>query len=137
MVGLETKTKTDRVLHLEIDPLAEAEVKVEIGEITIIETIIEPITEIDQEADGTIRGQVIEVIIIILTIGKAIIDQITHKTLNGHLETEVKVEVELEITAMTIQEVEVEIGIMTGPLSQDKVHYLMGEMNLGLDTILG
>ena len=60
-----------------------------------------------------------------------IIDQITDKTLNAHLETEVKVEIELEITIMTKGEVEVGIEIMTGPLSQDKVHYLMGGMNLG------
>ena len=38
---------------------------------------------------------------------------------------------------MTIQEVEVGIEIMTGPFSQDKVHYLMGGMNLGPDPTLG
>ena len=37
-----------------------------------------------------------------LTKDKVILDQITYKTLNGHLETEVKVEIELEITTMTI-----------------------------------
>ena len=89
------------------------------------------ITEIDQEADGTIIGQVIEVTITILTIDKLIIDQIMDKTLNGHLETGVKVETELEITTMTIQEVEVEIEIMIGQFSQDKAHYLMEEMDLG------
>ena len=47
--------------------------------------------------------------------------------LREHLGTEVKVEIELEITVMTIQEVEVGIEIMTGPFSQDKVHYPMGE----------
>ena len=65
-----------------------------------------------------------------------IIDQITDKMLNAHLETEVKVEIELEITIMTIQEVEVGIDIMTGPLSQDKVQYLMEEMNLDLGPTL-
>ena len=38
-VDLETKTETNRNLHLEIDPLVEAEVKVEIGKIITIETI--------------------------------------------------------------------------------------------------
>ena len=82
--------------------LSRTEVNVEIGEITIIEIIIDPITEIDQKADGKIRGQVIEVITIILTIGQVIIDQITDKTLNGHLGIEVKVEIGLGITIMTI-----------------------------------
>ena len=36
---------------------------------------------------------------------------------NGLLEREVKVGIELEITAMTIREVEVEIDMITGPLS--------------------
>ena len=92
-------------MHLEIDPLVEEEVKVEIGEIIIIETITDPITETDQEADGTIIGQVIGVTITRLTIDKVAIDQIMDKTLNGHLETEIKVEIELEITTMTIQEI--------------------------------
>ena len=69
-----------------------------IEEIIIIETIIDPITEIDQEADGTITGQVIGVTITRLTIEKVILDQITDKMPSGHLETEVKVEIELEIT---------------------------------------
>ena len=34
---------------------------------------------------------------------------------------------------MTIQEVEVEIEIMTGQFSQDKAHYLMEEMVLAPD----
>ena len=84
----------------------------------------------DQEADGTIIGQVIGVTITKLTIDDVILDQITDKMLNRHLETEVKVEIELEITIMTIQEVEVEIDIMTGLVSQDKAHYLMEETNL-------
>ena len=109
----------------------------EIEDIIIIETIIDPITEIDQEADGTITGQVIGVTITRLTIDKVILDQITDKMPNGHLETEVKVEIELEITIMNIQEVEVEIDMITGPFSRDKAHYLMKEMNLGLDLTLG
>ena len=134
---LEIKREADRILHLEIDPLVEEEVKMEIGEIIIIETITDPITETDQEADGTIIGQVIRVTITRLTIDEVTIDQIMDKTLNGHLETEIKVEIELEITTMTIQEVEVEIEIMIGPFSQDKAHYLMEEMNLGPDPTLG
>ena len=43
-------------MHPEIDPLAKEEIKVEIGEIVIIETITDTITETDQEADGTIIG---------------------------------------------------------------------------------
>ena len=62
----------------------------------------------------------IGVTIIILTIDKVILDKITDKTLNRHLETEVKVEIEMEITTMTIREVEVEIEIMIGLFSQDK-----------------
>ena len=65
------------------------------------------------------------------------LDQITDKMLNRHLETEVKVEIELEITIMTIQEVEVGIEIMTGPFSQDRALYLVEEMNLGPDPTLG
>ena len=60
-----------------------------------------------------------------------------NKTLNRHLDTEVKVEIELEITIMTTLEVEIETEIMIGPFSQDKAHYLMVEMNLGLDPTLG
>ena len=132
-VDLETKTETNRILHLGIDPLVEAKVKVEIGEIITIEITTDQITEIDQEADGTIIGQVIGATITRLTIDEVIVDQIMDKTLNGHLETEVKVKIELEIT-MTIQEVEVEI--MTGQFSPDKTHYLMEETNLGPDPSL-
>ena len=96
----------------------------ETGEIIIIETITDPIIKTDQEADGTIIGQVIGVAIPRLTKGKVILDQIMDKMLNGHLGTEVKVGIELEIITMTIQEVEVEIDIMTGLLS------VMEEMNL-------
>ena len=74
----------------------------EIGEIIIIETITDHTTEIDQEADGTILGQVTGATITRLTIDKVILDQIMDKTINRHLETEVKVEIEMEITIMTI-----------------------------------
>ena len=109
----------------------------EIGEVIIIETTTDQITEIDQEADGTIIGQVIGVTITRLTIDEVMLDQIMDKTLNGHLETEVKVEIEMEITTMTIREVEVEIQIMIDQFSQDKAHYLMEEMNLSPDPTLG
>ena len=108
----------------------------EIGEIITIETIIDPITETDQEVDGTIIGQVIGATSTRLTIDKVIPDQITDKTPNGCLETEFKVEIELEITIKTICEVEVEIEIMIGPFNQDKAHYLMEETNLGPDPTL-
>ena len=70
--------------------------------ITITETIIGEITEIDHEADGTITGQVIGVVITRVTIDEVILDQTTDKMANGLLETEVKVDIELEITIMTI-----------------------------------
>ena len=109
----------------------------EIGKIITTETTTNQITEIDQEADGTIIGQMIGATITRLTIDKVILNQIMDKTLNGHLETEVKVEIEVEIIMMTIQEVEVEIEIMIGLFSQDKAHYLVGETNLGPDPTLG
>ena len=37
---------------------------------------------------------------------------------------------------MAIQEVGVEIDMITGQFSQDKAHYLTGEMNLGPDLTL-
>ena len=77
----------------------------EIGEIIIIETITDPITETDQEADGTIIDQMIRVTITRLTIDEVILDQIMDKTFREHLETEVKVEIELEITITTVREV--------------------------------
>ena len=97
----------------------------EIEEIIIIEITTDPITETDQEVDGTTIGHVIGVTITRLTIDMVIIDQIMNKMHNRHLETEVKVEIELEITIMTIREVEVEKDIMTGPFSQNKTHYLV------------
>ena len=87
-------------MHPEIDPLAEEETKVEIGEVIIIEEITDTITEIDQEADGTIISQVIGVTITRLTIDKLILDNNIVKMLNEHLDTEVKVEIEPEITIM-------------------------------------
>ena len=74
----------------------------EIGEIIITETTTDPITETDQEADGTIIGQVKGVTGTRLTIDEVTLDQIMDKTLNGNLETEVKVEIEMEITTLTI-----------------------------------
>ena len=62
----------DKILHLEIDPLVEEEIKVVIEEITTIETIIGQIIEIDQEADGTTTGQVTGATIIRITIDKVI-----------------------------------------------------------------
>ena len=72
-----------------------------------------------------------------LTIDEVILDHIMDKTLNEHLETEVKVEIELVITIMTIREVEVQIGIMIDQSNPDKAHYLMGEMDLGPDPTPG
>ena len=68
----------------------------------IIGIIIGPIIEIDQEADGTIIGQVIGVTITRITIDKVMPDPITDKMPNGCLETEVIVEIELKIIIMTI-----------------------------------
>ena len=39
---------------------------------------------------------------------------------NGLLETEVKVEIEMKITTMSIQEVGVEIDMITDPFSQEE-----------------
>ena len=55
---------------------------------------------------------------------------------NGHLETEVIVEIELKIIIMTIPEVEVETDMITDPYNQEKAHYIMEEINLGLDLTL-
>ena len=77
--------------------------------ITTIETIISKIIEIDQEADGTTIGQVIEVITIRITIDEVIQDQIIDKMPNGLLGIEVRVVIEMKIITMTILEVDVEI----------------------------
>ena len=68
MVGPGIKIGIDKILHAEIGHLVEEEIK---GIITI-ETIIGPIIETDQEADGTTIGQVIGVIIIRIIIDEVI-----------------------------------------------------------------
>ena len=80
----------DKILLLEIDPLVEEGIKA-------IETITGKIIEIDQEADGTTIGQVIEVVITQITTDEVIQDHTIDKTHNGHLETDVKVEVDMKI----------------------------------------
>ena len=84
----------------------------EIEEITTLGTIIDQIIEIDQEADGTTIGQVIGVVITQITIDEVIQDQITDKSPNGLLETEVRVGIEMRIMIMTILEVGIEIEII-------------------------
>ena len=74
----------------------------ETGETIIIEIIIDPIIETDQEVDGTIIGQVIEVTITRQTIDEVTLDQITDTMFSRHLGTEVKVGIELETIMMTI-----------------------------------
>ena len=69
--------KINKVLHSEIDPIVKKETKVEIEE--IIEIIIGPITDIDQEADGSIIGQVIGVTIIRIPTDEVMSDTITDK----------------------------------------------------------
>ena len=64
--------QVNSILHPEIDPLVEEEIKVVIEGITIIETIMGQIIEIDQEADGTVIGQVIGITITRTTIGEVI-----------------------------------------------------------------
>ena len=90
--------------------------------IKIIGTITDQIIEIDPEADGINIGQVIEVVIIQITIDEVIRDQTTDKTPNGPIEIEVRVGIEMKI--MTL-EVEVEIEITEE------------EKNLGLDPTSG
>ena len=135
-VSLEIRTETDKFLHLEIDPLVETKVKVEIGEIITIETTADQITEIDPEANGTIKGQVIGSTIIRPIIDEVRMDKFTDKTSDKHLETEGKVGMELKIT-MIIRGVEVEIEIVIDQSEPDKPDYLMGEMGLGPDPTLG
>ena len=108
----------DKILLLEIDPLVEEGIKA-------TETITGKIIEIDQEADGTTIGQVIEVVITQITTDEVIRDHTIDKTHNGQLETEFKVEVEMKIMVTINIEVEVEIEIQG-----DK-------KNPGLDPILG
>ena len=85
------------MLHPEIDPLVEEEIKVAIEGITTIETIIDQIIETDQEANGITIDQVIGVAITKITIDEVIQNQITDKMPNGLLETEVKVGIEMKL----------------------------------------
>ena len=96
-----------------------------IEEIIIIGTITGKIIEIDQEAGGTIIGQVIGVVITHIITDEVIRDHTTDKIHNGHLGTEVKVEAEMETMVMINLEVEVEIEIKGD------------EKNPGLDQIQG
>ena len=82
-----------------------------IEEISTIGTITGKIIEIDQEAGGTVIGQVIGVAITYIITDEVIRDHTTDKIHNGHLETEVIVEVEMKTMVMIILEVEVEIEI--------------------------
>ena len=82
-----------------------------IEEILTTGTITGKIIEIDQEAGGTVIGQVIGVVITHIIIDEVIRDHTTDKIHNGHLETEVKVEVEMKTMVMIILEEEVEIEI--------------------------
>ena len=59
-------------LHPEIDPLVEEGIKVVIEEIITIGTITGQVIEIDQEADGTITGQVIGGVITHITTDEVI-----------------------------------------------------------------
>ena len=99
-IGPGIKIGIDKILHPEIGPLVEEEIK----GITTIETIIGQIIETDQEAGRTTIDQVTEVITIQTIIDEVIWDQIRDKMPNGLLGTEVRVEIEM----MTILEVEVE-----------------------------
>ena len=85
----------DKILHPEIYPSVEEEIKVEIEEIITI-IIIDQILEIDQEADGTTTVQVIGVVITHITVDKVIQDRTKGKKHNALLETEVNVEVEMK-----------------------------------------
>ena len=108
----QTKTQVDKILCPEIDPLVEEEIKVVIEEIATIGTIIDQIIELHQEADGIAISQVIGVVITQITIDEVIRDQITDKTPNGLLETEVRVGIEMRIMIMTILKVGVEIEVI-------------------------
>ena len=124
-VGPKIKIWVEEILHPKIDPLVEGEIKVVIEEITTIGTIINQIIEIDIEADGITICQVIGVVITQITIDEVIQDQITDKTPNGLLETEVRVGIEMKIMITIILEVGVEIEIIGE------------EKNLGPDLTLG
>ena len=79
-----------------------------IEKIITIEIITDQILEIDQEANGTTIGQVIEAVITQITIDGVTLDQTTDKNpKNGLFEIEVKVGIEMEIMTLEI-EVEIE-----------------------------
>ena len=82
-----------------------------IEEIITIGTITGKIIEIGQEADRTITGQVIGVVITQITTDEVIRDCTIDKTHNGYLETEVKVAVKMKTVVIISLEVEVEIEI--------------------------
>ena len=63
-------------MPLEIDPLVEGEIEEEAGEVITTETIIDQIIEINQETDGIIIDQAIEIVIEV-PIGKVTTDPIT------------------------------------------------------------
>ena len=79
-----------------------------IEEILTTGTITGKIIEIDQEAGGTVIGQVIGVVITHIIIDEVIQDHTTDKIHNGHLETEVKVEVETKTMVTIVLEEEVD-----------------------------
>ena len=62
----------DKILHLETDPSVVEGIKVAIEEISTVGTITGKIIEIDQEAGGTVIGQVIGVVITHVTTDKVI-----------------------------------------------------------------
>ena len=70
--GHEIKIQDDKILLLEIDLLVEEEIKVVIEVIITTGTITGQIIEMDQEAGGTIIGQVIGVIITHITTDEVI-----------------------------------------------------------------
>ena len=90
-----------------------------IEEILTIGIITGKIIEIDQEAGGTVIGQVIGVVITHIMTDEVIRDHTTDKTHNGHLETEVIVEVEMKIMVVNSLEVEVEIETKGDEKNQD------------------
>ena len=131
-VDLEVKIETDRItINHTIDLSVGIGIKIEIEEITTIETIIGQIIGIDQ---GTTIGMTIEEITTDLMIGKIVTDKMigetiidktieetileidkimTEMTLNRDIEIEVRVGRIQEIIIVTIQEIEVEIGVET------------------------
>ena len=90
-----------------------------IEEILTIGIITGKIIEIDQDAGGTVTGQVIGVVITHIITDEVIRDHTTDKTYSGHLKTEVIVEVEMKIMVMNILEVEVEIETKGDEKNQD------------------